>query len=452
MIAPGVAVPIVTMSEWSTKDLPGVYLTSEDRSLVLREKLGHDGRVTVDEMRDGVRITSRSWVGVLRFQGFELRIVPKFVEGNLGLVRMLEYSSGLEVLRRYLGKRKIAVDGDHLLDLVALLFVESCERLMKSGFLADYREVEDDLPVLRGRLLVRRQILKRFSQIDRLECRFDEQVTDIIENQILSAAMDCCARRITDARLRLRARQLQGVLRTICSLDQFDVTGARSEVTYHRLNDHYSEPHVLAWYVLDGMGIRDLFQHGRPSSFVFLLDMNRLFEAFIGRWLADALRGAGYRLEVQKSDRSIIWDLGQGKPYSRVRPDVLIQVEGQRGMLPVDAKYKKYDEQALNSGDVYQCFLYAFAYSGGSERRVPRALILYPATGPTFPQRILEIRDVGGLAGANIASIGIHVPTALKEAQGKAGELTCCIRELVAGWLPMESRHPMPIEALVARN
>lgn len=51
------------------------------------------------------------------------------------------------------------------------------------------RVEEDDLPVVRGRLLGDQQVPRRFGRVDRLICRFDEHEQDILENQLLVAAL-----------------------------------------------------------------------------------------------------------------------------------------------------------------------------------------------------------------------------------------------------------------------
>ena len=43
--------------------------------------------------------------------------------------------------------------------------------------------------MLRGRLMMREQYLRRFGRIDVLECRFDDYDADIPENQLLAAAL-----------------------------------------------------------------------------------------------------------------------------------------------------------------------------------------------------------------------------------------------------------------------
>jgi hypothetical protein len=44
--------------------------------------------------------------------------------------------------------------------------------------------------------------------------------------------------------------------------------------------------------------------------------------------------------------------------------------------VAIDAKYKLYDERRLSSGDVYQSFLYAYAYGNTSGHSIPCALVV----------------------------------------------------------------------------
>lgn len=84
--------------------------------------------------------------------------------------------------------------------------------------------------------------------------------------------------------------------------------------------------------------------------------MNQLFERFIIRLVSHALTHEGYQIQSQKRDRSVMWDLLQQRPHTHIKPDILVQGEnGHR--LPVDAKYKLFDERPLNTADIYQSFL-----------------------------------------------------------------------------------------------
>ena len=182
-----ILLPTFQLGEWQSRVIEGETLTAADQQLKQNLEAGEEGRLLVDELRTGVRITARSWVGVVRFERFEVRVVPKLAGDNLGLVEMIEFATGLDALRRASSARTLNAEGAGLFDLLALLFAEAVEVILRGGILADYVEREDELLVLRGRLLADQQMLRRFGQIDRLVCRFDEHEQDIVENQLLAS-------------------------------------------------------------------------------------------------------------------------------------------------------------------------------------------------------------------------------------------------------------------------
>jgi 5-methylcytosine-specific restriction enzyme subunit McrC len=427
-----------TVEEWQKKLLPGLTLSPNDRKLAAQLSHGEAGWVGIDELRTGVRVQARSWVGVMRFDTFEVRIVPKLAGGNLKLVQMLALTGGLDALRRSRGLRQIEAEEDaHLFDLIVLLLAESCERLVAGGLLHDYVQQEQALPVLRGRLLVEQQIRQRLGQIDRLECRYDDRSSDVLENQILAAALALCRTRVSRPDVRVRVRRLYGLFSAACATAELDLCNARQTLIYHRLNEHYREAHELAWLVLEGMGIKDLLATGQVRSFAFLLDMNALFEQFIYRFVEWSLRGFPYRVRYQHRDRSIIWDVTHHRSYTRVVPDLLIEtVPARPERFVIDAKYKLYDQRRLSTGDIYQSFLYAYAYNSQATT-TPDALLLYPASQPAGESVHLQIRNAAQRAGASVQALGVSIPQALAEMQaGQPGPVATLLQEVVGRTLP----------------
>lgn len=415
-----------TISEWRSGLIEGATLTAEDRHLANCLTKEPEGRMVIDELHSGVRITARSWVGVVRFSTFEVQIVPRLAGENLGLVELIDYATGLHSLVRYSAVRTITGAGTSLFDLVALLFVEACDRVLRAGLLSDYCEVEDSLPVLRGCLLVRQQVLKRFGRIDRLECRYDEYLTDIPENQVLFAALTACASRVRHPIVAIRVRRFLNIVSSICTLGDCDLRQIHTTLTYNRLNEHYREAHELAWMILGGLGIEDIYVSGAHRCFAFLLDMNRLFERFVTRWFGELFVKSQFRVLPQRRDRSILWDAELGHAYKAVIPDLLVEHRDQPGRyLPVDAKYKLYDEKRISSSDIYQTFMYAYAY-GESHSVLPTALVLYPASSGGGGQVRLHVRRSGGSTSAELRALPVHIPTALADAQlgsiGTTGE------------------------------
>ena len=421
------------LSEWTEKTHPGVELSPAGRRFAAHLVAEGEPRIYVDELRDGLRVCARSWVGVVRLDSVEIRVIPKLAGNHLGLVRLLEFVSGLEGLWRPGGQASLRIVGDSLFDLVCLLFAEACEGVIRRGLLTDYVEHEDALAMVRGRILPDRQVLKRFGQLDRVHCRFDELEYDVDENRLLTAALRAISPRVRSPFLHRRVARLRAILEPLCDPTQLDLR-MRGSITYNRLNTHYRRAHHLANLLLKGMGVDDIVTAGADQSFAFLLDMNPLFEQFVTKLVRRVLPAPEYRVRAQVAERSIVWDTGAQRPYGKVIPDLLVEWRDAR--LPIDAKYKLYDERHLDPGDVYQLFLYAYALGILPEGRAPAAVVLYPSSGPARPPLQLRIQRLGGREGADILSLGIPIPAALDELRAQADGPFCrALRSRIAEFL-----------------
>jgi 5-methylcytosine-specific restriction enzyme subunit McrC len=294
---------------------------------------------------------------------------------------MLEYASDLGALARLETARTLASDRDgSLVDLLALLLAEGSIEIAKRGMLQDYVTREEALPTVRGRLLAYEQATRRFGQVAVVECRYDELETDIPENQLLAAGLSV-AKRVVD---------------------------------YNRRNQHYRSAHQVASLFVRSLAVSDLYSPGSSDSFAFLLDMNRLFEDFVTRLLRDAFADTPVRVRPQVRDRTLITDARSGKPYAAVIPDILLEWGSETArQVPVDAKYKLYDERKIDQSDIYQTFFYAWAYAGREEAADARAFILYPGRGGS-PGEHLRAQARAGDRGATIRAIAVDVPEMLR--------------------------------------
>ena len=412
------------LTEWTSKVYEDVVLTPEDRAVVAQLSVAAEGRLQIEELRRGLRVRTRSWVGVVRLPTVEIRIAPKVTDDRLGLVRLLEYASGLDALTRLRDGATLEASGDNLLELLVLLFAEATERALRRGLLSGYVEREDDLPMVRGRILGDRQVIERFGQLDRIVCRFDELEHDIVENRLLAAALRVTSSRITSVPLQQRISRLRGVLEPICDTDHLDLAAVRATLTYDRLNAHYETAHRVAWLLLDALGVDDLLAPGETRSFSFLLDMNRLFERFVTRVVEQVLPVTRYRATSQIPFSSVVWNVSSQRPYTRIIPDVVVERRGDSGgRVAIDAKYKLYDEHGFDQGDIYQAFLYAFAIGATGSSGVSTCLLVYPATVEELRRTRLRIRRLSGGTEAEIVGVGLPVSALLRELTAGAGEM-----------------------------
>ena len=424
----------IELGEYERKRADAHPPTAADEALAARlGAVGEGaGRLDVRWLSNGaVEVQATSWVGVVRFSGVEVHVVPKLVGGSLRVLQMLQYAAGIRILRRLPADRMLAANGSDLFDLICLLFVEETRALLQEGLLRDYRQMDETLEVLRGRLRHREQYLRRFGRLDRLECSFDEFDSDIAENQLVAAGLAVVRRRAQDPDVRRAATRLAGVLEEACEPRTSDVTWYERVIRYDRRNGRYRTAHELAKLVLRGVAFDDLYDTSSGRVTAFLMDMNAVFELFVTRLVQEALEGTESYVLAQERFGTVIRNDDTGHTYAAIRPDIVICQVGAATRVPVDVKYKLYDTRKLSTSDVYQTFLYAFALSAAEDRR---AGIIYPST--TQPARTaLSVRPLAGPTAARIVAAGLDVPSALESLAKNREGLLARVRVMINGLL-----------------
>jgi 5-methylcytosine-specific restriction enzyme subunit McrC len=397
---------VIELGEWETVEVEGVQLSAEDRHLAERLRTG-DRMLDVAELRRGLRMSARQHVGVVRFESMTVRVKPKLSGLEEGLAAMVRYAAGLDALRRPGSSRSLDIEGSDLFDLLAALLVEAVERLLSGGLITDYIEREELLPVVRGRLLYDRQLLERFGRLDRLWCRYDERNHATAENQLLQAALEVCTQRTLHEPTRRAARNIEGLFMELCG--PLHPSWNPVEISYHRQNEHYREAHALARAILEGAGPRRLLREGPRQSFAFFVNMNRLFERFVERYLTELLAPEGVLISAQERNDTVLSDAETGTTHSHVQPDFVARLRDGRMNLPIDAKYKDIARRGVDSSDIYQAFLYAAAWAtSGSPWR---GLLVFPAIDDGairwIDVRTIDRRPLGrlGMVGVSLARV-----------------------------------------------
>ncbi|MFT7476532.1 MAG: 5-methylcytosine-specific restriction enzyme subunit McrC [Verrucomicrobiales bacterium] len=441
----------IELREYQTLVVDGITPTDADMALAAKLDTDFERKLRLRWLReDRLEITSTSWVGVVHLEAARIVVRPKFAGTELRVVRMLEYAGGLDRARAFNARRSIELSGVDLLELVASLFAAETERIMLEGLLQDYRTEEADLPMLRGTLRHREQATRRFGQLDRLECRYDEFDTNILDNQLLAVGAAVGARLLRAGPTRLRLRRLSATLETNVGRGPTTADEYRRRLVYGRRNERYRRAHDLALLLLDQIGIDDPWSGSPSTSHVFLLNMNTVFEVFVIRLVGEAFAGTSWSVDGQRRTKSVVVDRDSRKTYASVIPDIVLRSGA--AIVPLDCKYKLYGEgKKISSGDIYQSFLYAFSL-GVRPGSLPAAGIIYPAR-PPLGGRMLSIGRDGGDDAAVIAGLELDLVSAvdaLDDGDAKA-ELLKTVRSLIGGLLPsVEAADPVEVQASVS--
>ncbi|MFJ8989966.1 McrC family protein [Streptomyces sp. NPDC102279] len=391
----------IRLDEYESAQLKIDQLTARDVDRL--HALQARGCLTLVPDHTGWRLKADATVGILVLDRVRVTIAPKFVIPGEQLMSWLAYALGTPVPA---AARRWATGPDGYSDLVAAALLEQCERLLREGLRRDYVRRVSVEPVLRGRLDIAAQATRRYGQLDQLHVRTFDREADIWDNRVLGSALKAALRLTANADL---ARALHGIAGAfpqastpVAALNALDRT------EYTRLNARYRPAHTWARLLLRGGGVTDLLSDHGSTADGLLLAMPAIWEAVVRRLGTEAVSPYGGHAVPGGSDIGITvrGDLGN---VSAFRPDLLLSLPGhdtaQRTLLPVDAKYKRYDRHGVSAADVHQLLTYSAGYAS---RDAQSAVIIHPQSGGHAHRTLHVGSPHSGLGSIHVFGICTH--------------------------------------------
>lgn len=360
-------------------DGAGVTRAQADRLLAIAAEAGERlglgaGSVLVDG-RHALR--AQQVVGVIPAGSVTVEILPK-IDGlddsgtRAGLIAMLAKVWDLPLSvgeAAHLGHQE-----ETLLEALIALFCRQLFRAVHQGLPRRYRGREDNLPMLRGQLDVRRQFTRLAASPQKLACRFDELDADIALNRIFKAAVSALS---LIAHSRRNQRLLSELALAYADIRPVPPGRLPWEEVRHQLDRTNRLWHPLLR--LAELLLRRRYQTtstGGIDGFALLFEMNTLFEAFIGQELRRALRPYGYSVTLQGPAGHALSEADSGAGRFMTRPDICVSRNGRPGWI-IDTKWKQVSaandaRHGIQQADVYQMMAYGQVY------QADRLMLLYP--------------------------------------------------------------------------
>lgn len=151
------------------------------------------------------------------------------------LIQMLKR---VRILKTFKGVQANIKQHRHtLLDVFILHFCEELDTQLTQGLPQEYIEIEDNLKVLKGRLLVEPQIKHNLVQKERLYCRYDEFDKDILINQVIKFTLRMLFRLVHSQQIRKIVNEL---LMQFDEISDVTITVEKiKSLTFDRTNNRY---------------------------------------------------------------------------------------------------------------------------------------------------------------------------------------------------------------------
>jgi 5-methylcytosine-specific restriction enzyme subunit McrC len=358
-------------------------------------------------------------VGVIRLGSRTVQVLPKIYSGDgtdepgprareatRNLLHLLRVAGDLPV--REQGLASLLRRGTDWFEILTHLFATHLREEWQRGASRGYVVVDDDQPTLKGRWRVADQI-RRPGRDHVFAVAFDEFTADVPLNRVFRFVVERLWGVTRDADNRRLLEELRQWLDEVTLLPS--LTAAAGPGLLTRLNRRLEPLLNLARLFLDGGAIQ--LAAGDLTSFAFVFDMNRVFEAFLvnfvraHRWEVLPPEWRRCDLLPQARGASLCLARSAEKPMFRLKPDLVVR-DGGRFPLLMDAKYKRLDASAAGGGvgqaDFHQMFAYAHRYD------CPRVVMLYPHTAamPAAQDREFLLEGTGGTTVA-IATVDLRV-------------------------------------------
>lgn len=231
---------------------------------------------------------------------------------------------------------------------------------------------EENINVLKGKLLTHRQFTKNIAQKQKLYCQYDELSEDIFINQTIKCTLRLLLPKAGSFQIKNEVSQL------ICAFDGIsDKKISADEVA--RLTLNRNEKRFEGIIRLCSIFLRSLkpgTAAGEHKVFSLMFDMNQLFEIWVASLLKPLAIKHGWFLKMQGPKRYMAYREDIDQQVFQMKPDIsLIDATG-NAVLIVDAKWKLLspDEAKLgvSQADMYQLQAYGNRYSS------PYLCLIYP--------------------------------------------------------------------------
>ncbi len=293
---------IIRTCEWSRWPVP--ELSSDDRAAIEMAAEGWQIAAGLDEPpitfsgAEGCLLCTSQHVGVIEVDGCTVEILPKLDarvmenqtpgESTTGrvmenLLWMLASSGFLEITEA--DRANLKQDEIRFYDLFAFILAKQLLLQLQAGVPHAYVSRHDDLRSLRGSISIIDQVTRNWNRFDRLSCHWDEFTPDTPLNRVFKCACGVLRRRVINQAAATLLEECLIYLEDVEGLDARSALQTAHKIRWDRANDRFRPSFDLAVHLLSGEGYQ--LSHASARTFVFLLDMNRVFEAFAGAALQD---------------------------------------------------------------------------------------------------------------------------------------------------------------------
>lgn len=245
---------------------------------------------------DGRQLCARQYVGVIEVNDVVIEIYPKLDSALIAASNKEPISPSVKVdtvMHNLLWMLEVANHRDlvetttaHLeeaplsfFDLFAYLLGKNLLPELERGVARTYVTFEDDIKTVRGRIGLVEQVTRNWNRFDRVFCAWDEFTPNTAINRLFKCACQFLAERVNYMEAARLLIDCQALLSEVDDVSPVTALREIENLRFDRSVDRFRTAFDLARRLLAGIG--HSMGVGSANTFVFLLDMNDVFENYV---------------------------------------------------------------------------------------------------------------------------------------------------------------------------
>jgi len=317
------------------------------------------------------RIKFCNYVGAIQVDNLTIEILPKadFEEGNEENTQKW-HDALLSMLRECklikldaISNAKLKLRSASILDLYYDYFLTQTERILKRGLQKRYRQVQENLKKVKGKIVFTQHIRK--NAFHKEQFLVEHQLYDVNNrfNQILFKALMILSKITNNPDYIVRIKKL---LLNMEDISEKNITASWFDnLTFNRNTERYREALMLAKLII--LRYSPDLKGGNENVLAILFDMNTLYENYIYRKLKVIQNDPDIPVtRVTEQNRKPFWE-SRG-----IRADIVVETEDRN--IVIDTKWKILKDSKPSDPDLKQMFVYNLYYDSDL------SILLYPKT------------------------------------------------------------------------
>lgn len=322
------------------------------------------------------KIKFKSYVGVIQAGNKIIEVLPKadreseskastknkwqgallFMLNKAGYVKLNETEKASQKTRN-----------TNLLDIYLYIFLKEVEQLIHSGLVKKYRAESKNETVLKGRLIIEKQITLNNVHKERFFTVHTIYDRNNVLNQILYTALQIVAKTTTNRTIKHEAAKNLLFFEGIDNWLGFSLD--LDKIKLDRKTKSYEYALELCKMII--LNYSPDMKSGTKKVLALLFDMNQLFEKFIYRMLkAEEVNFISHNLQISRQSSQVFWG------HKTIRPDIIITYSidnmTAQSRVIVDTKWKIVDFDNPSDSDLKQMYTYNLQFDA------KHSVLLYP--------------------------------------------------------------------------